>query len=72
VGRVRSKRATWPLFWPGLIGVLVFALIAQVSPPPSEGPFQLVWLLCVFATSWFVGWLVWAVLNPKVGVDPAN
>jgi hypothetical protein len=65
VGRVRPKPAIWPLFWPGLIGCLVFLGVSTVLPRPAEAPFQLVWLLCLFATSWVAGYVVRALLEAR-------
>lgn len=53
-----------PWFWPGLIGVLVFALIAYLVPVPDDS-LGFIWLLCVGSTSWVPAFVVRAMLEPR-------
>ena len=50
---------------PWVIGVLVVGLVDHLSPPPSIQPFQLVWLICVLATSWVAVYVIRMLLNPR-------
>ena len=56
-------RFIYAWFWPWLMGVLVFALVGNWSSHLPGGPFQFVWMLCVFATSWVAAQVTRAVLD---------